>query len=235
MDTYSNSIFAFQKLNEIVVVFLFTFFFSLLSCSTQNVHQKRLSDKKDNTMNKNLDTTTLGAGCFWCVEAIFDNLKGVHNVESGYSGGHVENPSYEEICTGTTGHAEVTRITFDPGIISFEQLLDVFWHTHDPTTLNRQGADIGTQYRSVIFYHNESQMKIAELSKQKTEDSKLWDSHIVTEIIPLQEYYKAEDYHQDYYNLNTNKPYCSAIIAPKLQKFFGEFEHLLKDDFKTDY
>ncbi|MFC2092269.1 peptide-methionine (S)-S-oxide reductase MsrA [Bacteroidota bacterium] len=185
-------------------------------------------------MNKNLDTATLGAGCFWCVEAIFQDLKGVHKVKSGYSGGHINNPTYKEVCTGTTGHAEVARIIFDPGIISFEQLLEVFWHTHDPTTLNRQGADVGTQYRSVIFYHNEKQKEIAEISKQKTDSSGLWNAPIVTEVGPLKEYYAAEDYHQNYFNNNTNQPYCSAVIAPKLQKFFKKFGYLLKEEGKTD-
>ena len=234
MDIYSKSYFARQKIKEIAVIFLLVFFSSLLSCTTQNVQQKHQSENKDNSMNKNLDTATLGAGCFWCVEAIFQDLKGVHKVESGYSGGHVENPAYEEVCTGTTGHAEVTRITFDPEIISYEQLLEVFWHTHDPTTLNKQGADVGTQYRSVIFYHNEKQKEIAETSKEKTDSTGLWNAPIVTEIISLKEYYAAEDYHQNYYNNNTNQPYCSAVIAPKLQKFFKKFGFLLKDNGKTD-
>lgn len=181
-------------------------------------------------MNNNLDTAVLGAGCFWCVEAVFQNLKGVHKVEAGYSGSNVNNPTYDDVCTGTTGHAEVTRITFDPTIISFEQLLEVFWRTHDPTTLNKQGADIGTQYRSVIFYNNEEQRKITEESKQSVDSSGLWNDPIVTEISPLEEFYKAEDYHQNYYNNNSNQLYCSAVITPKLKKFFKEFKHLLKDD-----
>ena len=179
-------------------------------------------------MNSNLDTAVLGAGCFWCVEAVFQNLKGVYTVEAGYTGGHTKNPTYEEICTGTTNHAEVAHITFDSGVISYEQLLEVFWHTHDPTTLNHQGADVGTQYRSVIFYNNEDQRKIAEESKQNADSSVLWGNPIVTEISPLEEFYIAEDYHQNYYNNNQNKLYCSAVIAPKLKKFFREFKHLLK-------
>lgn len=221
-------------IKETAVIFLSILFFSLYSCTTQKVQQKRQSENKDSTMNKNLDTATLGAGCFWCVEAIFQDLKGVYKVESGYSGGNVKNPTYEEVCTGTTGHVEVARIIFDPEIISFEQLLEVFWHTHDPTTLNRQGADVGTQYRSVIFYHNEKQKEIAETSKQKTDSSRLWNAPIVTEISPLKEYYSAENYHQNYYNNNTNQPYCSAVIAPKLQKFFKEFGYLLKEKDETD-
>jgi len=185
-------------------------------------------------MSKNLDTATFGAGCFWCVEAVFQNLRGVHKVEAGYSGGKVENPSYDDVCSGTTGHAEVTRITFDPKIISFEQLLEVFWRTHNPTTLNKQGADVGTQYRSVIFYHNDEQRKNAEESKLRIDSSGLWGDSIVTEISPLKDFYAAEDYHQNYYNNNPNQPYCSAVIAPKLKKFFKEFKHLLKDEGDSD-
>lgn len=221
-------------IKEIAVIFLSVFFFSLYSCSTQNVQQKNQTENKDSTMNKNLDTATLGAGCFWCVEAIFQDLKGVHQVESGYSGGHVENPTYKDVCAGKTGHAEVARIIFDPEVITYEQLLEVFWHTHDPTTLNRQGADVGTQYRSVIFYHNEHQREIAVTSKQKTGSSGLWNAPIITEISPLKEYYVAEEYHQNYYNYNTNQPYCSVVIAPKLQKFLKEFGYLLKDKGKPD-
>jgi peptide-methionine (S)-S-oxide reductase len=185
-------------------------------------------------MNNNLDTATFGAGCFWCIEALFQNLKGVHNVEAGYSGGNVKNPTYTDVCTGTTGHAEVTRITFDLEIISFEQLLDVFWRTHDPTTLNRQGADVGTQYRSVIFYNNEEQRKIAGESKQSMGSSGLWKEPIVTEISPLEEFYKAEEYHQNYYSNNSNQRYCLAVKTPKLKKFFKEFKHLLKDGSNAD-
>jgi peptide-methionine (S)-S-oxide reductase len=175
------------------------------------------------------EETTLGAGCFWCVEAIFQRTNGVIHVESGYSGGTVKNPSYREVTTGRTGHAEVARIVFDPSVISYELLLEVYWHTHDPTTLNRQGADVGTQYRSVIFYHNEEQKHIAEESKERTDTSGLWDSPIVTEISPLINYYKAEDYHQNYYNTNPSQPYCSIVIVPKLAKFKKDFPHLLKE------
>lgn len=214
--------------NKVIFFFLLMFVSLLISCATQNGYQKRVSENKDTTMNKDLDTAVLGAGCFWCVEAVFQSLKGVHEVEAGYSGGNTKNPTYEEVCTGTTNHAEVTRIIFDPGVISYEQLLEVFWLTHDPTTPNRQGADFGTQYRSVIFYNNEEQRKTAEESMQKTDSSGLWGNPIVTQISPLKEFYIAEDYHQDHYNSNPNKPYCSAVIAPKLKKFFKEFKHLLK-------
>lgn len=172
---------------------------------------------------------TFGAGCFWCVEAVFQRVKGVIHVESGYSGGAVDNPTYRDVTTGRTGHAEVARIVFDPSIISYELLLEVFWHTHDPTTLNRQGADVGTQYRSAIFYHDDEQRRVAEQSKEKTGKSGLWDSPIVTEISPLINYYTAEDYHQNYYNNNPNQPYCSIVIGPKLAKLEKEFRHLLKD------
>ena len=149
-------------------------------------------------MSDNVEIATLGAGCFWCVEAVFQDVKGVHKVESGYTGGQTENPTYKQICTGTTGHAEVTQITFDPSVISFEDILMIFWHTHDPTTLNRQGNDAGTQYRSSIFYHNEQQKEIAEKSLAETEASDLWPNPIVTEIAALDVYYPAEDYHQKY-------------------------------------
>lgn len=172
---------------------------------------------------------TFGAGCFWCVEAIYQRVNGVISVESGYSGGDVENPSYQEVTTGRTGHAEVARVTFDSSVISFEELLEVFWHTHNPTTLNRQGADVGPQYRSVIFYHNEDQKRIAESSMEKTEASDLWDDPIVTEISPLTNYYVAENYHQNYYNNNPNAGYCSIVIAPKIAKFKKDFPHLLQD------
>ena len=179
--------------------------------------------------SEKLEKATFGAGCFWCVEAVFQNLRGVHKVESGYAGGKIANPSYREVCSGKTGHAEVAQIGFDPAVISFEELLEVFWHSHDPTTLNRQGADVGTQYRSVIFYHNETQRAAAEASRKKTDESGLWENPIVTEIAPLKEFYKAEGYHQNYYNENPDQPYCSVVIAPKLSKLRREFAHLLKE------
>ena len=155
-----------------------------------------------------LETATFGAGCFWCVEAVFLQLEGVHKVISGYTGGTTENPDYRSICTGTTGHAEVVQIEFDTDVISFKDLLDVFWHTHDPTTLNRQGNDTGTQYRSAIFYHSDSQRNIAEESKAETDKSNLWNDPIVTEITPIDVFYPAEDYHQNYFELNPTQPYC---------------------------
>jgi peptide-methionine (S)-S-oxide reductase len=213
-------------MKRVWLIQLIIFIFELSGCSQNDTNKFRDNENLD--MTKEYETAVLGAGCFWCVEAVFQSLKGVEKVEAGYSGGTSKNPTYEEVCTGTTGHAEVARITFDPEVISFEQILEVFWHTHDPTTLNRQGADIGTQYRSAIFYVNDDQKRIAEESKKKTEASGLWDAPIVTEITPLTEFYVAEDYHQNYYTNNPNKPYCSAVIAPKLKKFYKEYQHLLK-------
>ncbi|MCH8522910.1 MAG: peptide-methionine (S)-S-oxide reductase MsrA [Balneolales bacterium] len=180
-------------------------------------------------MSSKLEQATFGAGCFWCVEAIFQRIEGVYNVESGYSGGHIENPTYQQVTSGRTGHAEVIRFDYNPDKVRFEDLLEVFWHTHDPTTLNRQGADVGTQYRSVIFYHNEEQRDIALASKSKTDASDLWQDPIVTEVSPLINYYRAEDYHQNYFNDNPNAGYCSVVIAPKVRKFMRDFSHLLKN------
>lgn len=176
-----------------------------------------------------LQVAVFGAGCFWCVEAIYQRVSGVEQVESGYAGGHVENPTYEQVITGRTGHAEVARVTFDPEVISYEELLEVFWHTHDPTTLNRQGADVGTQYRSAIFYLTPEQRDTALESLRKTNDSDLWRDPIVTEVTPLTNYSKAEDYHQNYFNNNPNAGYCSVVIAPKVAKFKRDFPHLLQD------
>ena len=178
--------------------------------------------------NQDTEVAILGAGCFWCVEAIYEELKGTVSVESGYTGGHIEDPTYKQVVTGQTGHAEVVRLEYDPSVISFEEVLIVFYHTHDPTTLNRQGADVGTQYRSAIFYANDEQKRIAEKVTADITAEKLWDDPIVTEITPLDVYYPAENYHQDYYENNPNAPYCTFVIAPKLAKFRKEFKHLLK-------
>jgi len=190
--------------------------------------KKELPMDESITNKENLETTTLGAGCFWCIEAIFQELKGVYKVESGYMGGHVENPTYKAVCTGETGHAEVARITYDPNIISFKEILEVFWQTHDPTTLNRQGNDVGTQYRSAVFYHNESQKQIATDLKAKLDQSGAFDNPIVTEITEISTYYPAEDYHQNYYAQNTNQPYCAFVISPKMDKFRKVFADKLK-------
>jgi peptide-methionine (S)-S-oxide reductase len=181
------------------------------------------SDEKAGTQ-----LATFGAGCFWCVEAVFQRLEGVLSVESGYAGGTVEDPTYEQVCSGTTGHAEVCRIRFDPAKISYATLLEVFWKTHNPTTLNRQGYDLGTQYRSVIFYHTEEQRELAEKYKKELDASGAWNRPIVTEIEPAPPFYKAEEYHQNYYNSNPGKGYCARIIAPKLEKFEKVFKDKLK-------
>ena len=185
------------------------------------------SPKKEVTeqLNMNyLDTATFGAGCFWCVEAVFQTIDGVEKVESGYSGGHIKNPSYKEICNGNTGHAEVCQITFDPGLVTFDKLLEAFWMSHDPTTINRQGADVGTQYRSVVFYHNDEQKRLAESYKNRLNAERAFQSPVVTEISPLINYYPAEDYHQDYFQNNPNQPYCAMVIGPKLEKFKKVFK-----------
>lgn len=179
-------------------------------------------------MSDKREVATLAAGCFWCVEAIFQDLRGVEKVVSGYAGGKTPNPTYEQVCSGTTGHAEAVQITFDPQVISFADLLEVFWRTHDPTTLNRQGADVGTQYRSAIFYHSEAQKTIAERSKRDTDASGLWPHPIVTEIVPFTNFYPAEGYHQNYFQENPNQPYCRMVIDPKIRKFRKEFQERLK-------
>lgn len=175
------------------------------------------------------ETATFGSGCFWCTEAVFQRLKGVISAKSGYSGGTVENPTYEAVCNGTTGHAEVIQVEFDSDIVSYDELLEVFWNTHDPTTLNRQGNDVGTQYRSAVFYHNDTQKELAEAYKQRLTDEKIWPDPIVTEISPLTNFYPAEDYHDDYFNQNGSQPYCSFVVAPKVKKFKEVFASKLKD------
>jgi len=170
--------------------------------------------QKGNSMAQ--EKATLGAGCFWCVEAVFERIPGVQSVVAGYAGGSKPNPTYEEVCNGNTGHAEVAQITFDPSIVSFQKILEVYWKAHDPTTMNRQGADVGTQYRSVVFYDGEKQKLAAERSKKEAQ--RYFEDPIVTEVQPLKEFYKAENYHQDYYKNNPNAPYCTFVIRPKLKK-----------------
>jgi len=191
-----------------------------------NNNKSKITKTMDN-LNK-YDTATFGAGCFWCVEAIYQQLEGVISVTSGYAGGKVKNPSYQEVCTGETGHAEICQIVFDPAKISFSDLLEVFWTIHDPTSLNKQGADHGTQYRSVIFYHDEQQHKTAVNSRQKLDDSGVYPNKIVTEISKFKEFYKAENYHQDYYNQNSSQSYCTYVIQPKLNKFKKTFQNKMK-------
>lgn len=174
------------------------------------------------------EIATLGGGCFWCIEAVFADLKGVERVDSGYSGGDRPNPTYRQVCTGATGHAEVVQITFDPNVISFEQILKAFFSVHDPTTLNRQGGDVGTQYRSVIFYHDDEQKAVARRIIDELEAAKVWDAPVVTELKPFEAFYKAEDYHQGYFKLNGEQPYCRMVIAPKLKKFREHYRESLK-------
>ena len=181
-------------------------------------------------MSSTMETATLGGGCFWCVEAIYQDVIGVHKVVSGYAGGAVENPTYQQVCSGTTGHAEVVQIVFDPAVISFEEVLFIFWCTHDPTTLNRQGNDVGTPYRSVIFYHDEQQKSIAERSMAETDASDLWPDPIVTEIAPLPIFYEGEEYHQNYFVENPYQPYCIFVINPKVQKFRKSFRDKLRGE-----
>jgi methionine-S-sulfoxide reductase len=173
------------------------------------------------------EKATFGSGCFWCTEAVFQQLRGVESVQSGYSGGEAANPTYEQVCSGRTGHAEVVQITFNPDVISFDELLKVFWQSHDPTTLNRQGHDVGTQYRSAIFYHNDAQRRTAEAYKGQLDASGTFRAPIVTEITPFKNFYPAEDYHQNYFRLNPEQSYCAAVIRPKVEKFKKEFKEML--------
>jgi peptide-methionine (S)-S-oxide reductase len=185
--------------------------------------------KAEKDKSGKLETATFGSGCFWCTEAVFQQLKGVKSVASGYCGGNVPNPTYEAVCTGRTGHAEVIQVTFDPAVISFDELLKVFWQTHDPTTPNQQGHDVGTQYRSAVFYHNDEQRRTAETYKKQLDASKTFAKPIVTEITQFKDFYPAEKYHQDYFKLNPSQSYCQFVIRPKVEKFNKEFKALLKD------
>ena len=214
-------------MKSIVVMCMYLLLLPLSGCGQDGIQKKNLTDHGDETMEHTekdtaertgarRDSAVIGGGCFWCVEAVFEQLEGVLSVESGYAGGHTEHPTYDDICTGTTGHAEVIRITFDADVISYDDLLGIFWQAHDPTTLNRQGADVGTQYRSVIFYADESQRVRAEASRDKAQAQ--FRDPIVTEISALPVFYVAEDYHQDYFRNNRNAPYCQIVIRPKLKK-----------------
>lgn len=184
--------------------------------------------------NDHLEKATFAGGCFWCTEAIFKRLKGVISVVPGYTGGSKKNPTYDEVSSGKTGHTEAINITFDPDTIPYQKLLDIFWHTHNPTTRNKQGADIGTQYRSMIFYHNEEQKKLAEESKEELEKSGTYTDPIVTEIQPFQAFYDAERYHKDYYDNNSSAPYCTFVIDPKIQKLLKEYGKDVKEEFKQN-
>lgn len=200
--------------------------FTVLGLATAVMAQKPTKNQPMNAANQQL--ATFGGGCFWCTEAVFLEVRGVTKVESGYAGGTVKKPTYQEVSTGETGHAEVIQITFDPTQVGYEALLEIFWNTHDPTTLNRQGADEGTQYRSVVFYHNEEQRRIAEQYKTQLEASHVYKNRIVTEISPLTNYSTAEGYHQNYYALNQNQGYCQNVVRPKVEKFRKQFKDKLK-------
>lgn len=200
-----------------------------ISCSSQSAKQQNTTDMSNNPgeIPTGLSTVTLGGGCFWCTEAVFKRVKGVYNVTSGYSGGGISNPTYREVTSGLTGHAEVIQIQYNPEEVNFIDLLEIFFKTHDPTTLNRQGADVGTQYRSVIFYNNDDQKQQAEKVKQDLDNANIWDNPMVTEIAPLEAFYKAEEYHQDYFAKNPNQGYCQFVITPKLNKLEALFKEYL--------
>ncbi|MCF6280533.1 MAG: peptide-methionine (S)-S-oxide reductase MsrA [Flavobacteriaceae bacterium] len=201
----------------------------MMSCTTHAQKQEKLSVNKVNEMTtENIEYATFGGGCFWCVEAIFEQLEGVQKVESGYSGGHVKNPSYKAVTTGKTGHTEVIHITYNPKVIDFNLLLEVFFNTHNPTTLNQQGADRGTQYRSAIFYHNDRQKEVANAMINAFDEEEVFEDKIVTEVTEFDIFYVAEDYHQDYYNKNSTQGYCQVVINPKLEKFQKMYKEKLK-------
>jgi peptide-methionine (S)-S-oxide reductase len=199
-----------------------------IGCNESKSEAKQEVKNIMNVNNSNLKIATFGSGCFWCTEAIFERVNGVSSVVSGYSGGSVKNPTYKEVCDGTTGHAECTQITFDTAVVTYDELLEIFWKTHDPTTLNKQGNDVGTQYRSVIFYHSDEQKQKAEFYKNKLTEEKIWDKPIVTEITKFEKFYSAEDYHQEYYENNPNQGYCAYVITPKVEKFEKIFKDKLK-------
>lgn len=203
---------------------------TLLSCAQRENPKKIMSDNKTTIpAGVKTDTATFGTGCFWCTEAVFQQLEGVLKATSGYSGGHIANPTYKDVCTGETGHAECLQIVYDPTKVTYDELLEAFWQVHDPTTLNKQGNDVGTQYRSAIFYHNEEQKQKAEKYKAELDKSGAWENPVVTEIVPAQTFYKAEDYHQNYYNDNGSQPYCYFVIRPKVEKFQKVFKNKLKE------
>ena len=218
-----NRVNMFKK--SIVIIFIGI----ALSCNSSTKEQKRKIIMNTQKKEK-LELATFGNGCFWCTEAIFRELKGVATVEAGYAGGAIKSTSYKEVCTGTTGHAEVIQIAYDPTVISYLELVDVFFNTHDPTTLNRQGADVGTQYRSVIFYHTEKQKETAEKMILELEKQKIFENKVLTEVMPIHNYSSAEKDHQDYYNNNKNQGYCQMVIHPKLQKFTKKYRAKLKDN-----
>ncbi len=216
------------------IVALLAFAIQLSACAQNNNYEKsntfkRMNNTNPATQQHKTEVATFAAGCFWCVEAQYQQLKGVEKVESGYIGGHIENPTYKQVCTGETGHAEACNIYYDPAVISYDELLAAFWIAHDPTQLNRQGNDVGTQYRSAIFYHNDEQRQKAEEYKKKLNEEKAFSGPIVTEISPYLKFYKAEDYHQNYYNDNPSQGYCVFVVKPKMDKFRKVFQGKLKD------
>ena len=219
-----------QTKNKNMINLIGSIFISALSLTSCAEHKSQTMDITEDRSTQNVkhDTATFATGCFWCTEAIFQRLKGVTKVISGYSGGDVVNPTYEEVCTGSTGHAECCQIIYDPSIVTFDELLEVFWKTHDPTTLNRQGNDVGTQYRSAVFYHNEEQKTKAEHYKNELNSSGAFNSPVVTVIEPFKNFFSAEGYHQDYYNTNPNQMYCRFVIVPKVEKFEKVFKDKLK-------
>ena len=212
------------------IILSFCIMATMACAQTPTKNEKSMQNLPKTTFNvtEGLEVATLGGGCFWCTEAIYQDLKGVEKVLSGYSGGHVDNPSYRQVTSGTTGHAEVIQVVFDPKVISFEEVLEVFWATHDPTTLNRQGADVGPQYRSAVFYHSDVQKQKAEFFKKKLDESGAFGKPIVTEITAFNNFYVAEDYHQNYFKENGGQPYCQFVIRPKMEKFKKAFAEKLK-------
>ncbi|MFM2359874.1 MAG: hypothetical protein RLY16_1867 [Bacteroidota bacterium] len=230
----TQPIFALLFQIQIMKVFLLSMAItiSLIACAQNRSNNKNtvksMTTSEQAPATGSIDTATLGTGCFWCTEAIFQQLEGVVSVKSGYSGGHVDNPDYKAVCTGTTGHAECLQIVYEPSKISFDELLEVFWQTHNPTTLNRQGNDVGTQYRSVVFYHNEAQKTKAAHYIDELNKSGAWSDPVVTSLEPMVKFYPAEDYHQNYYNDNGNQGYCQFVIRPKVEKFQKVFKDKLR-------
>lgn len=215
-------------MNKQVSALMFIVIISLFSGLTGFINFEPNNNQLVIMQDKKLQKATFGSGCFWCTEAVFELVEGVTSVTSGYTGGNIKNPTYEEVCSEKSGHAEVVQLTFDPEVVSYDELLEIFWKTHDPTTLNRQGNDVGSQYRSVVYYHNPEQKELVEKYKEALDKSGAWVNPIVTEIEPAAEFYKAEDYHQDYYENNPQQGYCSFIIAPKVEKFKEVFKDKLK-------
>jgi peptide-methionine (S)-S-oxide reductase len=202
----------------------------LTCCGSQNLSNNKTQSMNDSVQPENLDTAILGGGCFWCLDAVYRRMKGIVSSESGYANGKIKNPTYREVCSGLTGHAEVVKLVFDTSVTSFGEVLEVFWRIHNPTTLNRQGNDLGTQYRSGIYFLNEEQRNLALKSRDAVKESQLWEGDIVTEIVPLNGYYSAEDYHQDYYSINPDQPYCVYVVGEKVEKFKKAFKEKVRAD-----